>query len=214
MSAIDATLGPAGGPGGPAGPDGGMQQAGPEGARRQWLIAATGAVGGVGLLATAWPFVDSMELSARALAVGGPVVVDVSDLAPGQLRTVPWRGKPVWVMRRTPEMVRALQQPNPGLADPLSKASEQPPACANATRSERPDLFVAVGVCTHLGCTPVLRLDDPAISAELHAPGGFLCPCHGSRFDLAGRVVKNVPAPTNLEIPEYRFQSDTSVQIG
>lgn len=211
MNAIDATLGPAGGPGGP---DGGMQQAGPEGARRQWLIAATGAVGGVGLLATAWPFVDSMELSARALAVGGPVVVDVSDLAPGQLRTVAWRGKPVWVMRRTPEMVRALQQPNPGLADPLSKASEQPPACANATRSERPDLFVAVGVCTHLGCTPVLRLDDPAINAELHAPGGFLCPCHGSRFDLAGRVVKNVPAPANLEIPEYRFLSDTSLQIG
>lgn len=187
---------------------------GPGSTRRQWLVAATGIVGGVGLLATAWPLVDSMEPSARALAVGGPVTVDVSDLAPGHLRTVSWRGKPVWLMRRTDAMVRALEQPNPVLADPGSKRSEQPASCANATRSLHPDLFVVIGVCTHLGCSPVLRLDDAALNAELHAPGGFFCPCHGSRFDLAGRVVKNVPAPTNLEVPEYRFLSDTSLQIG
>ena len=187
---------------------------GPGSTRRQWLVAATGVVGGVGLLATAWPLVDSMEPSARALAVGGPVTVDVSDLAPGHLRTVSWRGKPVWLMRRTDAMVRALEQPNPALADPGSKRSGQPASCANATRSLHPDLFVVIGVCTHLGCSPVLRLDDAALNAELHAPGGFFCPCHGSRFDLAGRVVKNVPAPTNLEVPEYRFLSDTSLQIG
>ena len=187
---------------------------GPGSTRRQWLVAATGMVGGVGLLATAWPLVDSMEPSARALAVGGPVTVDVSGLAPGHLRTVSWRGKPVWLMRRTDAMVRALEQPNPALADPGSKRSGQPASCANATRSLHPDLFVVIGVCTHLGCSPVLRLDDAALNAELHAPGGFFCPCHGSRFDLAGRVVKNVPAPTNLEVPEYRFVSDTSLQIG
>jgi len=187
---------------------------GPGSTRRQWLVAATGVIGGVGLLATAWPLVDSMEPSARALAVGGPVMVDVSDLVPGHLRTVSWRGKPVWLMRRTDAMVRALEQPNPVLADPGSKRSEQPASCANATRSLHPDLFVVVGICTHLGCSPVLRLDDAALNAELHAPGGFFCPCHGSRFDLAGRVVKNVPAPTNLEVPEYRFLSDTSLQIG
>lgn len=223
MSTFDVAIGvgPAGtagqlrGPAGvPAHRSGGAGEHGPAGARRQWLVAATGVIGGAGLLASAWPLLDSMEPSARALAVGGPVTVDVSDLAPGQLRTVLWRGKPVWLMRRTDAMVRALEQPNPVLADPASKRSEQPASCANATRSVRADLFVAVGVCTHLGCTPVLRLDDAALNAELHAPGGFDCPCHGSRFDLAGRVVQDVPAPTNLEVPEYRFLSDSSLQIG
>lgn len=213
MSTFDDAIRPVAGAIGPASgaPDG---AAAPGGPRRQWLVAATGVIGGVGLLATAWPLVDSMEPSARALAVGGPVVVDLTGLAPGELRTVSWRGKPVWLMRRTAAMVRALEEPNPVLADPGSQRSEQPDACANATRSLHPDLFVAVGICTHLGCSPVLRLDDPALNAELHAPGGFYCPCHGSRFDLAGRVVKNVPAPTNLEVPEYRFLSDTSLQIG
>jgi len=182
--------------------------------RRDWLRRAVGAVGGVGLLATAWPFVDSLEPSERAKALGGPVVVDVSSLAPAGITTVAWRGRPVWVMRRTPAMIQALEQPDPALADPLSRRSEQPPSCVNATRSERPDLFVAVGVCTHLGCTPVLHLDDDALNAELHAPGGFRCPCHGSVFDLAGRVVKNVPAPINLEIPDYRFTAASTLQIG
>jgi ubiquinol-cytochrome c reductase iron-sulfur subunit len=182
--------------------------------RRQMLATTVGVIGGAGLLAAAYPFIDSLEPSERALAQGGPVTVDVASLAIGELRTVELRGKPVWLMRRSDAMVRALQQPNADLADPLSKRSEQPKTCANATRSEHPDLLVAVGVCTHLGCSPTLRLDDAALNAELHAPGGFVCPCHGSRFDLAGRVVKNVPAPTNLDIPDYRFMSASMLQIG
>lgn len=142
------------------------------------------------------------------------MIADIATLLPGTLVTVAWRGKPVWLMRRTPDMVTALLRPDAALVDPLSKRSEQPVACRNATRSLRADVFVAVAVCTHLGCTPILRLNDSALNAELDAPGGFLCPCHGSRFDLAGRVVKNVPAPINLDIPDYSFVSPTSVQIG
>lgn len=186
----------------------------PDNERRELLLAASGIVGGAGLLATAYPFVASLAPSERARALGGPVEADVSDLAVGELRTVAWRGKPVWLMRRSADMVRALQQPAPELADPLSVRSEQPPTCVNATRSIRAELFVAVGICTHLGCSPTLRLNDGALNAELHAPGGFVCPCHGSRFDLAGRVVKNVPAPTNLEIPPYRFEGASRLQIG
>jgi ubiquinol-cytochrome c reductase iron-sulfur subunit len=186
----------------------------PDAERRQLLAAATGIAAGAGLLAAAYPFAASLQPSEAARAEGGPVQVDISTLAVGELRTVAWRGKPVWLMRRSDEMVRALRQPNPALADPQSKRSEQPKSCANATRSERPEILVAVGVCTHLGCSPTLRLDDSALNAELHAPGGFFCPCHGSRFDLAGRVVKNVPAPINLEIPPYHFMGDTQLQIG
>ena len=186
----------------------------PDATRREILLAATGVVGGAGLVAASIPFVQSLEPSALALARGGPVDVDVATLAVGELRTLEWRGKPVWLMRRTEAMVRALQVPNDHLADPLSRRSEQPASCRNALRSQRPDLLVAVGVCTHLGCTPTLRLSDAALNAELRAPGGFLCPCHGSRFDLAGRVVRNVPAPTNLDIPDYRFTSATTLTIG
>jgi len=186
----------------------------PHAERRNLLVAATGIAAGAGLLAVAYPFAASLQPSEAARAEGGPVLADISTLAVGELRTVAWRGKPVWLMRRSDEMVRALQQPNPALADPQSKRSEQPKSCANATRSERPGILVAVGVCTHLGCSPSLRLDDSALNAELHAPGGFFCPCHGSRFDLAGRVVKNVPAPTNLEIPPYHFLGDSQLQIG
>jgi ubiquinol-cytochrome c reductase iron-sulfur subunit len=182
--------------------------------RRRLLVCAATAWGGIGLLAAAYPFVASMEPSARDRARGRPVEVDISGLAPAQLITVAWRGKPIWLMRRTDEMVRALQRPDPQLADPMSLRSEQPASCANPTRSERAQLFVAIGVCTHLGCTPILRLDDNAIDARLNAPGGFLCPCHGSVYDLAGRVVKNVPAPLNLEIPDYRFEGTSRVRIG
>lgn len=186
----------------------------PDAERRSLLVTATGIAAGAGLLAAAYPFAASLAPSEVARARGGPVLVDISTLATGELRTVAWRGKPVWLMRRSEEMVRALQQPNPALADPQSRRSEQPKSCANATRSERPEILVAVGVCTHLGCSPTLRLDDTALNAELHAPGGFFCPCHGSRFDLAGRVVKNVPAPTNLDIPDYQFIGATKLQIG
>ena len=186
----------------------------PDTSRRKALVVVTGVMGGIGLLAAAGPFVASLRPSERSLALGGPVLADVSALGAGQLQTVAWGGKPVWLMRRSEPMVRALQQNDSALADPLSMRSDQPRSCVNATRSLRPDLFVAVGVCTHLGCTPILRLDDSALNAELHAPGGFQCPCHGSRFDLAGRVVKNVPAPTNLEIPDYQFKSPSKLQIG
>jgi ubiquinol-cytochrome c reductase iron-sulfur subunit len=186
----------------------------PDADRRSLLVAATGIAAGAGLLAAAYPFAASLAPSEVVRAQGGPVLVDISTLATGELRTVAWRGKPVWLMRRSEDMVRALQQPNPALADPQSRRSEQPKSCANPTRSERPEILVAVGVCTHLGCSPTLRLDDSALNAELHAPGGFFCPCHGSRFDLAGRVVKNVPAPTNLDIPAYRFIDASRLQIG
>ena len=186
----------------------------PDTTRRKILLAATGVMGGAGLLATSIPFVESLQPSEAARARGGPIDVDVGTLAAGELRTVEWRGKPVWLMRRTDAMVRALQAPNAHLADPLSRRSVQPATCLNPTRSERADLFVAVGICTHLDCTPTLRLSDAALNAELQAPGGFLCPCHGSRFDLAGRVVKTVPAPTNLDIPDYRFTSVTTLKIG
>ncbi|HWS05163.1 MAG TPA: ubiquinol-cytochrome c reductase iron-sulfur subunit [Burkholderiaceae bacterium] len=186
----------------------------PDDTRRQLLLTATGVMGAAGLIATGVPFVASLAPSEAARAAGAPVDVDFSTLAAGELRTVEWRGKPVWLMRRTEDMVRALQATDNRLADPLSKRSVQPASCANANRSERPELFVAIGVCTHLGCSPRLTLDDPALRAELHAPGGFFCPCHGSRFDLAGRVVKNVPAPTNLDIPDYRFTSATALRIG
>lgn len=182
--------------------------------RRELLLVATGVMGGVGVVATSVPFIASLAPSEAALAAGGPVEVDIGTLAPGEIRTVEWRGKPVWLMWRTDEMVRALQASGGDLADPLSKRSNQPASCRNASRSERPDLFVAVGVCTHLGCSPRLELNNAALNAELHAPGGFFCPCHGSRFDLAGRVVRNVPAPTNLDIPDYRFTSATGLRIG
>ncbi|HTT13948.1 MAG TPA: ubiquinol-cytochrome c reductase iron-sulfur subunit [Burkholderiaceae bacterium] len=182
--------------------------------QRRIALATTGALAGVGLVALACPFVASMAPSARARAEGGPIDLDISTLAEGEQRTVAWRGRPTWFMRRSEEMVRALERPNADLADPLSLRSQQPRSCMNATRSVRPDIFVATGVCTHLGCIPILRLDDAQLNAELNAPGGFRCPCHGSRFDLAGRVVKNVPAPLNLEIPEYAFASASIVHVG
>ena len=181
---------------------------------RRALVAATATLGGVALLAAAYPLVATLEPSARALAEGGPVDYDFSALRPGQLDIVAWRGQPVWIMRRSAEMVAVLQRPNDDLADPLSRRSEQPTVCVNATRSLQPDLFVAVGICTHLGCSPALRLDDAALNAEFKAPGAFFCPCHGSRFDLADRVARNVPAPTNLSIPDHSIVGAGALRIG
>lgn len=182
--------------------------------RRSMLLAATGVVGGTGLLVAAYPFADSFEPSERAKAHGGPLTAEIGTLAPGELRVVAWRGKPVWLMRRTAAMVQALDRPDPALVDPLSKHSEQPADCVNPTRSIKPDIFVAVGICTHLGCTPILHLNNERINKEFNSPGGFLCPCHGSRFGLAGRVAKNVPAPANLVIPVYAYNSASEVKIG
>lgn len=182
--------------------------------RRAWLIATT-AAGGVAAAATAIPFVSSFAPSERARAAGAAVEVDLADIPPGGLKTVEWRGKPVWIMRRTPEMIAALSGQDGRLADPNSTKDTLPEALRNPGRSERQDLFVAIGICTHLGCSPsavAAGTSNPSVGEDWH--GGFFCPCHGSTFDLAGRVFKNKPAPTNLEIPLHRFLSDARVVIG
>ena len=183
--------------------------------RRQWLIA-TGVAGGVAAAATAVPFVSTLAPSERARSLGAAVEVDIAGLAPGATRIVEWRGKPVWIVRRTPEMLAALQQaPTADLVDPDSRREQQPAYAQNATRSVRPEVFVAIGICTHLGCSPTAvpaGSNNPGLPADW--PGGYFCPCHGSKFDAAGRVVRNQPAPTNLEIPPHRFASDTLLVIG
>ncbi|MBN8284608.1 ubiquinol-cytochrome c reductase iron-sulfur subunit [Zoogloea sp.] len=182
--------------------------------RRQLLIATAG-VGGVLAAAAAVPFVASLTPSERAMAAGAPVEVDIDKLAPGEMMVVEWRGKPVWVLHRTPEMLAALAKAEGELADPGSAVeSQQPEYAHNPHRSRRPEIFVAVGICTHLGCSPssAFQPGNPAIGADW--PGGFLCPCHGSTFDFAGRVFKNKPAPTNLEVPPYIYLSDARLRIG
>jgi ubiquinol-cytochrome c reductase iron-sulfur subunit len=182
--------------------------------RRTWLVA-TGAMGGAAAVATAVPFVSSFAPSERAKALGAAVEVDIGDLAPGAMKTVEWRGKPIWIVRRTPAMIAALQGHDAALADPTSARDGLPAALRNPGRSERPDVFVAIGICTHLGCSPTAVAagsGNPSVGADW--PGGFFCPCHGSTFDGAGRVYKNKPAPTNLEIPPHRYLSETRILIG
>jgi ubiquinol-cytochrome c reductase iron-sulfur subunit len=166
------------------------------------------------LVATAVPFVASLAPSEKARALGAPVDVDLGSLRPDELRTVEWRGKPVFVLRRTPEMIDALAGHDGLLADPQSRRSEQPEGARNALRSIRPDLAVIEAVCTHLGCVPSFRPTPGSPDIGAQWPGGFYCPCHGSKFDLAGRVFKNVPAPTNLTVPPRRFLSETALLIG
>jgi ubiquinol-cytochrome c reductase iron-sulfur subunit len=186
---------------------------GPNKTRRN-LVVATSVVGGAATVGAAAPFVASMWPSERARAAGAPVSVNTAGLAPGELEVVEWRGKPVWVMRRSKEMIASLKTDEARLSDPQSKASEQPKYAENEFRSLRPDLLVLVGVCTHLGCSPQ---EKPASAkAEMGAdwPGGFYCPCHGSKFDLAGRVFKGSPAPLNLVVPPYTLLADGTVVIG
>ncbi|MBI4985528.1 MAG: ubiquinol-cytochrome c reductase iron-sulfur subunit [Rhodocyclales bacterium] len=153
--------------------------------------------------------------SERAKAAGAPVEADISKLLPGQIMTVEWRGKPVWIVHRTPAMLAALKQAEPHLADPGSTRPQQPDYAANECRSIKPEIMVAVGICTHLGCSPTEKF-RPGAAQGMPAdwPGGFFCPCHGSQFDLAGRVFKNMPAPTNLEIPSHTYLADTRLLIG
>ena len=184
--------------------------------RRRFLTTTVTSLGISGMGLTLWPFVMSMNPSARAKASGAPVEVDISKLEFGQLLTVAWRGRPVWILRRSPEQLQRLEAfPPDQLRDPMSAVSAQQPNYAkNVFRSTDPEWLIAVGVCTHLGCTPTYR---PELSPEdLGAGwvGGFFCPCHGSRFDLAGRVFAGVPAPRNLEIPPYRFLKSRLVEIG
>jgi ubiquinol-cytochrome c reductase iron-sulfur subunit len=183
---------------------------------RRRLLLATCIAGGAATGAAAWPFLASLEPSERAKALGAPVEADISALAPGEQMIVEWQGKPVWVVHRTPEMLASLKKDEAKLADPLSKRSIQPEYCANEARAraEKPAVLVVVGICTHLGCSPTSKFapGDPSMGADW--PGGFLCPCHGSRFDLSGRVYANFPAPDNLPVPPYRYVSDGKLLIG
>ncbi len=183
--------------------------------QRRKLLIATSAAGGVAAAATAVPFVASLTPSARARAAGAPVEADVSRLGVGEMMTVEWRGKPVWILRRTPEMLASLDGHEARLSDPASEVPQQPDYASNRHRSINPEFLVVIGICTHLGCSPTEKLDAGAVSGLGDDwPGGFLCPCHGSIFDLAGRVYKSKPAPTNLEIPPHQYLSDTSILVG
>jgi ubiquinol-cytochrome c reductase iron-sulfur subunit len=182
--------------------------------KRRFLLGATTALGTVGVVATAAPFVMSLWPSERAKAAGAPVEVDISKLEPGQQITVVWRSKPIWVIHRTKEMLANIPKMDSRVADPKSEVDHQPKYCKNEDRSIKPPIFVAIGICTHLGCVPTYR---PEIAPADLGPdwlGGFFCPCHQSKFDLAGRVLKGVPAPTNLWIPPYEFLSDTKIMVG
>jgi ubiquinol-cytochrome c reductase iron-sulfur subunit len=183
--------------------------------RRRFLTGVTTGVGVVGVGFGATPFVLSMTPSERAKAAGAPVEVDVSQIPPGEMKIVEWRGKPVWLLRRTPEMLAGLKAVEGQLADPKSERSLQPSYVSPQHRATRPELLVMVGICTHLGCSPVAKLQAGA-GSDMGGdwPGGFFCPCHGSKFDLAGRVYKNVPAPTNMEIPPYTYLAESRVLIG
>lgn len=180
--------------------------------KRRFLTAAAS---GAGAAAVAVPFVSSMLPSAKAEAAGAPVEVDISKLESGQLLTVEWRGKPVWIFRRSPEALANLETLDDALRDPNSQVvSQQPEYCQNDTRSIRDELMVLVGICTHLGCSPTYRPDLAPADLGADWKGGFFCPCHGSRFDLAGRVYQGVPAPINLQVPPYHFQGDNLVVVG
>jgi len=185
------------------------------GTRRDFLILAASALGAVGAGALAVPFISSMEPARDTLAAGAPVDIDTSHIQPGQQIVVLWRSRPIFIMSRTPEELKKLQDPQEqsGLRDPNSTALQQPPYAKNWHRSLKPELLVLVGICTHLGCIPGF---NPQPGGDLGPtwPGGYFCPCHGSRYDLAGRVFAGVPAPLNLPVPPYNFVSDTVVRIG
>ncbi|HEV2300736.1 MAG TPA: ubiquinol-cytochrome c reductase iron-sulfur subunit [Stellaceae bacterium] len=183
--------------------------------RRDFLLLVTGALGVVGAAASIWPFIDSMNPSADVIAAGAPVDIDVSPLKPGQQLLVTWRSRPIFIVRRTPAQLKILQEaPDTSLlSDPNSAVEQQPPYARNWHRSIKPEYLVLVGICTHLGCIPKFR---PQVGGDLGAnwPGGYFCPCHGSKYDLSGRVFSGVPAPYNLPVPPYTFTGPASVRIG
>lgn len=180
--------------------------------RRQFLISATSAMTGLGVAFTAVPFISTWWPTARAQAAGAPVEADISKLEVGQQMTVPWRGKPVWIIRRSQATIDSLKDEHLSLRDPESHADQQPEYARNLYRSIKPEYLVLVGICTHLGCSPKYR---PGVGeVDPSWPGGFYCPCHGSKFDLAGRVFTGVPAPLNLPVPPYQFVDDSHILIG
>jgi len=182
--------------------------------KRRFLIGATSVVAGVGAIAVATPFVMSLWPSEGAKAAGAPVEVDTGKIEPGMKINVKWRGKPIWLLNRTAAMLATLPKMDDRVADPKSSVPHQPPYCKNETRSIKPNLWVAIGICTHLGCSPTFRPEVAPADLGPEWLGGFFCPCHQSKFDLAGRVFKGVPAPTNLVIPPYQFLSDSKILIG
>ncbi len=185
-----------------------------DGGRRRLLTAATSLTGAVGIAFVATPFLASWKPSARAKALGAPIEIDLGKLEPGAMLKVEWRGKPVWVVRRTPEMLKQLDLAKPFLLDPASDGSVQPDYAKNPARARKPEYFVVLGVCTHLGCSPLPKFAAADVTVSSDWPGGFYCPCHGSKFDLSGRVFKGVPAPANLAVPPYTFLSDTRILVG
>ena len=182
--------------------------------RRRLLTAATALTGTVGAVFAAAPFLASWKPNARAKALGAPIEIDISKLEPGAMLKVEWRGVPVWIVRRTPEMLRQLASATPFLLDPGSEASLQPAFAKNVARALKPEFLVVLGVCTHLGCSPLPKFEAPDVTVSADWPGGFYCPCHGSKFDLSGRVFKGVPAPSNLTVPPYAFLSDGRILVG
>jgi ubiquinol-cytochrome c reductase iron-sulfur subunit len=182
--------------------------------KRRFLIGATSVVGGIGVVAAATPFVMSLFPSERAKAAGAPVEVDISKIEPGMKINVGWRGKPIWLLNRTEAMLKTLPAMDSVVVDPKSEEPHQPPYCKNETRSIKPNMWIAIGICTHLGCSPTFRPEVAPADLGPEWKGGFFCPCHQSKFDLAGRVFKGVPAPTNLWIPPHRYATDTKVVIG
>ncbi|WP_305909085.1 ubiquinol-cytochrome c reductase iron-sulfur subunit [Methylomarinum sp. Ch1-1] len=191
-----------------------MNNKGVDKSKRQFLTSALSVVGAVGTGYLAVPFLSQMQPSAKAMAAGAPVEVDISKMESGQLIRVAWRGKPVWILKRTPQVLETLSTLDDQLADPLSNESNQPESSKNPLRSIKPEIFVAIGLCTHLGCSPTFRPEIAPPDLGDNWKGGFFCPCHGSWFDLAGRVYRGVPAPTNLDIPPYRYVTDELIIIG
>ena len=181
---------------------------------RRNMVVATGVVSAAAGAAAALPFAWSWWPSERAKAAGAPVEVDISGLAPGEMQVVEWRGKPVWVIRRTKEMIESLSAVASRLTDPGSKDSVQPDYANNETRAQKPEFMVVEGVCTHLGCSPKLKTADDKAEMGADWVGGFYCPCHGSKFDYAGRVFKGAPAPLNLPVPPHTYLSDTKILVG
>lgn len=180
--------------------------------RRCFLRAATTAVGGIGLAAAAVPFVSYWLPSADTEAAAAPLRIDISAMKPREQLTVPWRGMPIWVIKRDQAMLDSLEKLNGILRDPLSEQDQQPDYCKNIHRSIKPEFLIAIGICTHLGCVPTYRPDVASVAPDWE--GGFYCPCHGSKYDLSGRVYQNVPAPLNLKIPRHMYVSDTEIVIG
>jgi len=182
--------------------------------RRRMLVGVTAGIGAAGMVGALVPFVKSWNPSAKAKAAGAPVTADISKLEPGQQMVVEWRGKPVWVVRRTPEALADLKKVAGDVRDPESAESTQPDFAKNEYRSIKPEYLILVGICTHLGCSPLYRPEVAPADLGQSWRGGFFCPCHGSRYDMAGRVYKSVPAPLNLEVPPYKYLSDSVVMIG